>query len=254
MSLVEIAMHGGIFQRPVHALNLSVCPGMVGLGKTMVDVVCFANPVKQKFESVLVTRTVGKLYPVIGQDGVNPVGNCGDEPLQESNGNGTSGALMQFSEDELGCAINGNEEVKFPFVCSDFSNIDMKVANGIGLETFLDWLFACFRQTTDAVPLKTAMQGRAREVGYGVLQRVQTVIQRQQRMFAKGHNKRFFFSAQHGRLALSWSHLGVGGGCPSLPFCDCFRVEPVSTSQCSYALLTILDCSTDCLSRCGASV
>ena len=45
---------------------------------------------------------------------------------------------MQFSERELGSAINGNEEIKLTLCCLHLSDVDMKVTNRVALEALLD--------------------------------------------------------------------------------------------------------------------
>ena len=66
------------------------------------------------------------------------------------------------------------------------------------LETkFLRFISFDLRQPADAVPLQAAMQGRARQMRDAWLQGIQAIIQRQQRVFAKGHNRSFFLLSQN---------------------------------------------------------
>jgi hypothetical protein len=65
---------------------------------------------------------------------------------------------MKFRISEFGCPVNGDKQIKSSFFGINFSGINVEVANRILLELFLDWLFANVGQTTDAVPLQTAMQ------------------------------------------------------------------------------------------------
>src|SRR5215204_2778685 len=46
----------------------------------------------------------------------------------------------------------------------------------------------------------------------------------------------------------------ICGGIPLLPFGDRLRVDAMALGQGPQARLTILYCSTDCLSRCGAAM
>ena len=62
------------------------------------------------------------------------------------------------------------------------------------------WLVALdFAQPTYVVALKEAMQGRSGEVRDRRLKSIKTIVERQQRMLAKGNRDRSLFRRQHGR-------------------------------------------------------
>ena len=46
MAIVVISFDGGVFNRAVHALDLSVCPRVVWLGQAMLNAIFSANHVK----------------------------------------------------------------------------------------------------------------------------------------------------------------------------------------------------------------
>jgi len=52
----------------------------------------------------------------------------------------------------------------------------------------------------------------------------------------------------------AFSHCGVGGEAPPAPRLHRGGADAVTPGQRPYALLTSLDCATDCLCRCGAAV
>jgi len=145
MGFIEITMDGGVFESSVHALNLYIRTGVIGLCQAMVNAVRFTNPVEQQLESIPVGCTVGELDAVVRQNGVNLVRNSGHESFQERNSNGPCGALMQFCKNQLRRPIDSDEEMQLPFVCAYFRNINVKVADRIGLESFLGGLLARFR-------------------------------------------------------------------------------------------------------------
>ena len=53
----------------------------------------------------------GELGAVIGQHGVDGVGNGIDQPIKELFGNGTGGPFVQFDEGKLAGSVDGNEHV-----------------------------------------------------------------------------------------------------------------------------------------------
>lgn len=46
MAVVVEALHGGFLDRAVHALDLSIGPGMVGFGQSVLSPVCLTDHVK----------------------------------------------------------------------------------------------------------------------------------------------------------------------------------------------------------------
>jgi hypothetical protein len=94
---------------------------------------------------------------------------------------------MQFHEGELGRAVDGDQQVEPPFGRVDFSQIDVKVAERVGLEARALGLVAVdLRQSADAVTLEAAMKRRAGQVWDRRLERVEAVVQRQQCVTTKG--------------------------------------------------------------------
>lgn len=88
----------------------------------------------------------------------------------------------------------------------------------------------------------------------GRLKGIETIVQRQQRVLAKGDDGRLFFRGQHRRLRVFGTRRKIGNRCPVPPLRNCLLIDAVALGQRPQALLTMLYCSTDCLCRRGAAV
>ena len=71
---------------------------------------------------------------VVGEDGVDRVGDGGDQAAQEVSRGATRHLLMQFDEGELRGSVDGDEEVELALRGSNLGDVDMKLADRIGLE------------------------------------------------------------------------------------------------------------------------
>ncbi len=94
MCVVVIAFDRCLLDRPVHALNLPVRPGMVHLGQALVDGVLPANTAEGVFEGEPVLLAVGELDAVIGQDRMDLVRHRCDQIAQELGGDHLARSLM----------------------------------------------------------------------------------------------------------------------------------------------------------------
>ena len=66
---------------------------------------------------------------------------------------------MQLDEGELGRVVDGDEHVKLSLLGADFGDVDVDVADWVGLEAFLGGLLAIgVGQAGDAMALQAAMQ------------------------------------------------------------------------------------------------
>src|SRR5690242_3633966 len=86
----------------------------------------------------------------------------------------------------------------------------------------------------------------------GGLERVEAVVQRQQRVPPKGNDDRLFLEREHRRLGLLGSGGPVGNRATLLPLGDGLWIDAVAPGQHPQALLTMLDCSTHRRRRAGA--
>jgi hypothetical protein len=86
-------------------------------------------------------------------------------------------------EGKFAGAVNGDIEVELALGGLNLGDVDMKIADRIGLEFSLPRLVAFnLREAADPMPLQTAMQGRTGQVRDGRLQRIEAIVERQQRM------------------------------------------------------------------------
>ena len=104
------------------------------------------------------------------------------------------------------------------------------------------------------MPLQAAMQRRTREMWNSGLEGIEAIIERQERVLAKGDDQRFFLFAEYRRTRLPGSHPSVADRITPAPFGNRLGINPVADRELPQARLTILYCSTDRLSRCGAAV
>ena len=267
---VVVGSHSGLLESAVHAFYLAVGPRVIGFGQAVIDVVAGTGDFKgmsaEDFAALPSQPDVrgggsgiagrSEVSAIVGQDGVDFVGNSFDQCLQEVGGVTSRRALNQAGKSELGSAIDGHEEQEFSLLGSNLREIDVEVADGIGLELFLrPGLMAIqLRQPADAMTLKAAMQSGTGELRDGGLQGVKTVVQSEQSVLAKGHGNGLFFDAQRRGAAFLRTHWRIlrEGSLP--PLLDRLGVEVVTLGQLQQALLTMLDRPTNRRRRAGAVV
>jgi len=254
VALVEVAIHGLVFDGPMHSFNLPIRPWMVGFGQPVLNTMCIAYGIKSLLASPLCIGRLCKLVAVVSQDGVNLIGHRRDEAMQESTSIFALVAGHQFDINELGSAINGNEEIEFAFIASEMADVQVKVADGIGFEALLRWLAFRLRQAVYAMTLKATMQAGAGQMWDRLLQGVETVIKRQQGLGTEGNDHGLLLLAEDGRARLFGTHRQVLDGIALLPFCDRLRVDAIALGQLGYALLTILYLLAGRLCRSGLRV
>lgn len=131
----------------------------------------------------------------------------------------------------------------------------MEAAGRVGLEARALGLVAIdLRHLADAVALQAAVQRRAGQVRNGGLQRVEAVVERQERVTPKGYHDRFVLRRPHRRTRILRTRTLIGNRGPLPPLRDRLLVDPVALRERPQARLTMLDRSTDRFSRCGAAV
>ncbi len=130
VGFVVIGPEGALLDGSVHALDLAVGPRMARLGEAMVDVVLGAGEFKgvgvekaprREFGfdfvgSETVARGFGEMRAVVGEHGVDFVRDGFDEAAEE---------------------IAGDEQLELALFGAHFGDVDMKIADRIGLEFFL---------------------------------------------------------------------------------------------------------------------
>jgi hypothetical protein len=120
---------------------------------------------------------------VVGEDGVDLVGDGFDQVGQEVCSRFARHLLVQLDEGELRGPVDRDDEIELALSGSDLGEVDMEIADRIGLELALRRGFAFdLRQARDLVTLKASMQRRARQMRDCRLKRVEAVVERQQGM------------------------------------------------------------------------
>ena len=178
---------------------------MLGLCQPMIDIVKGASvfegmreegpPVSDHVPDLCrgpgIAGGIGEVGSVIGEDGVDPVGDGLDEAAQEVRGRAARHLLMQFDEGELRGPVDGDDEMELALDGSHLGEVDMEIADRVGLELALGRGFAFdLRQASNSVTLKAAMLLRARQMRDGRLERVEAVVERQQGMPPEGDHDR----------------------------------------------------------------
>jgi hypothetical protein len=166
MGFVVEALDGRILDGPVHPLDLTIGPRVPGLGQAMTDVVAGARYFKGRSLEWLAALKhgfdiddrptlalgIGEVGPVVGQDGMDLVGDRFDEVQQEVGRDPPCGLLVQLGEGELRGPIDGDEEIEPALRGAYFGDVDVEVADRVGLELALYALAVLdVRESRDAV-------------------------------------------------------------------------------------------------------
>jgi hypothetical protein len=209
--VIEEAFDGGFLDGPVHPFDLSVGPGMVGLGQTVVDPITktdaiegMSTPSSRKSSTVL--RQIGELDSVVGEHGVDAVRNGFDERFEEARGRLHIGLFNKFDHSELRGPVDGHEEVELAFGRSHLGQVDMEEADRIAVELLPPGLVSLHLwQPADAMPFQATVQRGACQRWNRGLQGVQTVIERQERVLAKRDDDGLLLHRQYGGPGNCWS-------------------------------------------------
>lgn len=109
-----------------------------------------------------VLREVAELDTVVGEYGVDLVGDRADQRFQKGHGRCDIGSVLRLGEGELGRSVDGDEEEEPALLGPDLGNVDAEVAEGISLGGLLGQLVAGdLWQAADTIALEAAMKGRA---------------------------------------------------------------------------------------------
>ena len=197
MGLVEVAFDSRVLDSAVHSFDLPSGPWMLGLCQPVIDVVLGAgvfegvrpNELSSLQGGLDVRRRRariawrGEMGSVVGEDGVDLVSVGGDQAAQEVPRGATRHLLVHLDEGELRRSVDGDEQVELALRSSNLGDVDMKVADRIGLEFAFGGGFAFdLRQPGDLVALQTPVKGRARQMRDRGLQGIKAVVERQQSM------------------------------------------------------------------------
>jgi hypothetical protein len=106
----------------------------------VLDAIGFANdvePAQARENRAAVSRLLGELDAVVGQDRVELVRNDDQDLLQELARGSTGGLLTEPGDGKLRRPINGYEQVKLAFACADLGDVDVEEADRVALELLL---------------------------------------------------------------------------------------------------------------------
>jgi hypothetical protein len=181
---VVVAAHGRVLECAVHPLDLTIRPRVIRLGQPVLDAVLATGMVEgmDAPDARLAAggpegvdgglglgvlgegQGVGELGAVVGQHGVDAVGHGVHEGVQEVGRDPARGLLVQPGEGELARAVDGHEQVELAGLGADLGDVEVEVADRVGLEALLARPLAPGAgQAGDAVPLQAAVQAGARQ-------------------------------------------------------------------------------------------
>jgi len=122
--VIVVALDGRLLDGPVHPLDLTVRPGVFRFRQAMLDAVAPTGPIEWMAAAlgrgpIPVPRHIGELNAVIGQDGMDLVGNGFGKGVEEGRYGHRVGALDDLDEGELRRPVDGDIEVELAFGCAD---------------------------------------------------------------------------------------------------------------------------------------
>src|SRR5262249_42721872 len=142
VAVVVVAPNGRLFESTVHPLDLPVRPRMIWLCQLMLNLVRSTEQnehigLPSLSRTLTVLWQITELDAVVGEYGVNFVGDDCDHGLQQGRCRISVSLLVELRESKLRCAVNRDKQVKFAFFSAHFSDIDVEVADRVPLERLL---------------------------------------------------------------------------------------------------------------------
>lgn len=135
---------------------------------------------------------------VAGQHDSDLVGNRVDKMAQEITSGAPFGFAMKLDIGKLADPIDGDKRIELALSRLNLGNVDMKIAYRICFERHSGRLIAfVLGQTADPMTLQATMQGRARQRWNCRLQRIEAIVEWQQRILPEGNDDSLFFNRQH---------------------------------------------------------
>ena len=220
MAVVVVATDGGFLDGAVHAFDLSVGPGVVGFCETMIDIVLRAGQIEGMGaedrlmldhrldfrDAPAFASRFGEVGAVVGEDGVDFVGDDLDQLAQEVGCDASGGARVQFGIGELADPIDGHEHVELAVLGPDLGDVDVEIADRIGFELLARFGALDIGQATDVVTLEQPMQAGTGEMRDRRLECVEAIIPSGSPRSARSTpgSKLSIAVSQLGRRAWSW--------------------------------------------------
>lgn len=247
VGLVVEAFDGRFFEGSVHAFDLAVGPGMFRLGQAMIDVGFGTGELEgmstEEFSALKGKPDLGgsraaiagrgEVHSIVSEHGVDLVRHDLDQRLQKVGRNPLRSLFMHLDEGELGGPVNGDEEVKLALLGADLGNVDVEVADRVGFELLAPGSVAIdIGKPGDAVPLQAAMQRGPRQLRDRGLKSVEAIVERQQRMPAKGNDNSFLLKGKDGGLRCR-TRLPIRNRGPLPPLGDGLRIHSMPLGEAS---------------------
>ena len=158
-------LDSGLFDGPVHALGLSVGPGVVRLRQLVSDAVFIANLAKDVHSQKSVDRLVsvlgqvGKGHAVVSQYGVDLVGKGFDHAAQKVCTVHLAHVIPELDISELGHPVDGQKHIELALGQAQLGNVDVHIADLSRRKLASPSSFDIARwQPRDAMPEQAAMQ------------------------------------------------------------------------------------------------
>ena len=147
VGFVEVAFDGGVLDRAIHPLDLAIRPRMLRLRQPVVNIIGGAGIFEgMRSEGLLlgdhlpdfhrrrVASGIGEVGSVIGKDRGERVRDGLDQPTQEVCGVAPGDRLAEFDKGELRGPVDGDKEIELALGGSNLRDVDMEIADRIGLE------------------------------------------------------------------------------------------------------------------------
>ena len=138
--VIMVDLDGGVLDGSVHPLGLTICPRMVGFGEPMLDVIGDADAVEDVWSNEASGKTVSALgqigegHAVVGEHGVDFVGEDVDYVPEEGRAFHLAGTVMELDVSELRHAVDCQEHDQLAVGMPRFATVDMDVSDLVGLE------------------------------------------------------------------------------------------------------------------------
>ena len=168
---------------------------------------------------------------VVGEHGVDPVGNRRNQPPEKIGCHASCGLLVKFGEGKLAGVVDRHEEMQLALLGAHLGDVDVKEPDRVGLEKDPRPRSFDLRQPANLMAPEAAVQRRPRQMRDARLKRVEAVIERQQGVPPEGDDHRLLFWAQDGRAPLLRSHRRVRNEVALAPLGHRLRTDAVAGAQ-----------------------
>lgn len=101
VAVIMIAFDGGLLDGAVHAFDLAIRPRVFNLGQAVLDAILTADTVEDVVCGIDMALMIGELDAVIGQYGMDGIGEACDQVAQELCRRHLARLLMQLDVGEL---------------------------------------------------------------------------------------------------------------------------------------------------------